>query len=144
MEEKNKFMKQALKEAKKAYEKLEVPVGAVIVKDGKVLAFGYNTREKDQNVLGHAEINAILEAQKILNNWNLSGCDLYVTLVPCSMCLEIIKQSRIDNIYYLLDKPASKKEFYKTKMQKINDASYENKYAEILSDFFKKIREKNK
>lgn len=122
----------------------DVPVGAVIVKDGKVLAFGYNTREKDQNVLGHAEINAILEAQKILNNWNLSGCDLYVTLVPCSMCLEIIKQSRIDNIYYLLDKPASKKEFYKTKMQKINDASYENEYVEILSDFFKKIREKNK
>ena len=128
----------------KSLENNDVPVGAVIVKDGKVLAFGYNTREKDQNVLGHAEINAILEAQKILNNWNLSGCDLYVTLVPCSMFLEIIKQSRIDNIYYLLDKPASKKEFYKTKMQKINDASYENKYADILSDFFKKLREKNK
>ena len=128
----------------KSLENNDIPVGAVIVKDGKVLAFGYNTREKDQNVLGHAEINAILEAQKILNNWNLSGCDLYVTLVPCSMCLEIIKQSRIDNIYYLLDKPASKKEFYKTKMQKINDASYENKYADILSDFFKKLREKNK
>ena len=128
----------------KSLENNDVPVGAVIVKDGKVLAFGYNTREKDLNVLGHAEINAILEAQKILNNWNLSGCDLYVTLVPCSMCLEIIKQSRIDNIYYLLDKPASKKEFYKTKMQKINDASYENKYADILSDFFKKLREKNK
>lgn len=128
----------------KSLENNDVPVGAVIVKDGKILAFGYNTREKDQNVLGHAEINAILEAQKILNNWNLSGCDLYVTLVPCSMCLEIIKQSRIDNIYYLLDKPASKKEFYKTKMQKINDASYENKYADILSDFFKKLREKNK
>ncbi len=128
----------------KSLENNDVPVGTVIVKDGKVLAFGYNTREKDQNVLGHAEINAILEAQKILNNWNLSGCDLYVTLVPCSMCLEIIKQSRIDNIYYLLDKPASKKEFYKTKMQKINDASYENKYADILSDFFKKLREKNK
>lgn len=128
----------------KSLENNDVPVGAVIVKDGKVLAFGYNTREKDQNVLGHAEINAILEAQKILNNWNLSGCDLYVTLVPCSMCLEIIKQSRIDTIYYLLDEPASKKEFYKTKMQKINDASYENKYADILSDFFKKLREKNK
>jgi len=128
----------------KSLENNDVPVGAVIVKDGKVLAFGYNTREKDQNVLGHAEINAILEAQKILNNWNLSGCDLYVTLVPCSMCLEIIKQSRIDTIYYLLDKPASKKEFYMTKMQKINDASYENKYADILSDFFKKLREKNK
>lgn len=128
----------------KSLENNDVPVGAVIVKDGKVLAFGYNTREHDQNVLGHAEINAILETQKVLKNWNLSGCDLYVTLVPCSMCLEIIKQSRIDNIYYLLDKPASKKEFYKTKMQKINDANFENKYADILSNFFKKLREKNK
>ena len=128
----------------KSLENNDVPVGAVIVKDGQVLAFGYNTREHDQNVLGHAEINAILETQKVLKNWNLSGCDMYVTLVPCSMCLEIIKQSRIDNIYYLLDKPASKKEFYKTKMQKINDANYENKYADILSDFFKKLREKNK
>lgn len=133
-----------IENANKSLENNDVPVGAVIVKDGKVLAFGYNTREKDQNVLGHAEINTILEAQRFLNNWNLSGCDMYVTLVPCSMCLEIIKQSRIDNIYYLLDKPASKKEFYKTKMQKINDANYENKYADILSYFFKKLREKNK
>ena len=133
-----------MENANKSLENNDVPVGAVIVKDGKVLAFGYNTREKDQNVLGHAEINTILEAQRFLNNWNLSGCDMYVTLVPCSMCLEIIKQSRIDNIYYLLDKPASKKEFYKTKMQKINDANYENKYADILSYFFKKLREKNK
>lgn len=128
----------------KSLENNDVPVGAVIVKDGQVLAFGYNTREKAQNVLGHAEINAILEAQKVLKNWNLSGCDLYVTLVPCSMCLEIIKQSRIDNIYYLLDKPTFKREFYKTKLQKINDTNYENKYAEILSNFFKKLREKNK
>ncbi len=128
----------------KSLENNDIPVGAVIVKDGQILAFGYNTREKDQNVLGHAEINAILEAQKVLKNWNLSGCDLYVTLVPCSMCLEIIKQSRIDNIYYLLDKPTFKREFYKTKLQKINDTNYENKYAEILSNFFKKLREKNK
>lgn len=127
----------------KSLENNDVPVGAVIVKDGQILAFGYNTREKDQNVLGHAEINAILEAQKVLKNWNLSGCDLYVTLVPCSMCLEIIKQSRIDNIYYLLDKPTFKREFYKTKLQKINDTNYENKYTEILSIFFKKLREKN-
>lgn len=133
-----------LENTNKSLENNDVPVGAVIVKDGQVLAFGYNTREKDQNVLGHAEINAILEAQKVLKNWNLSGCDLYVTLVPCSMCLEIIKQSRINNIYYLLDKPTFKREFYKTKLQKINDTNYENKYAEILSNFFKKLREKNK
>ena len=128
----------------KSLENNDVPVGAVIVKDGQVLAFGYNTREKAQNVLGHAEINAILEAQKVLKNWNLSGCDLYVTLVPCSMCLEIIKQSRIDYIYYLLDKKKFNREIYKTKLQKINDTNYENKYAEILSNFFKKLREKNK
>lgn len=133
-----------MENANKSLENNDVPVGAVVVKDGKMLAIGYNTREKNQNVLGHAEINALLEAQKVLNNWNLSGCDLYVTLAPCLMCLEIIKQSRIDNVYYLLDKPASKKEFYKTKLQKINEVNYENKYAEILSNFFKKLREKTK
>lgn len=133
-----------MENANKSLENNDVPVSAVVVKDGKVLAIGYNTREKNQNVLGHAEINALLEAQKVINNWNLSGCDMYVTLIPCSMCLEIIKQSRIDNVYYLLDKPESKSEFYKTKVQKINEVNYENKYAEILSNFFKKLREKTK
>ncbi len=120
----------------------DVPVGAVIVKAGKIIASGFNTREKDQNVLGHAEINVILEAQKILNNWNLSGCDLYVTLAPCSMCLEVIKQSRLSNVYYLLDKPTFKKEFNKTNLQKINTIIYETKYASMLSNFFKNLREK--
>lgn len=128
--------------AGKSLEYNDVPVGAIIVKNGKVLSSGFNTREKDQNILGHAEINAIIEAQKTLNNWNLSGCDLYVTLVPCSMCMEIIKQSRIDNIYYLLEKPTSKIEFSKTKLVKINGSNYEIKYGEILSNFFKKLREK--
>lgn len=120
----------------------DVPVGAVIVKAGKIIASGFNTREKDQNVLGHAEINVILEAQKILNNWNLSGCDLYVTLAPCSMCQEVIKQSRLSNVYYLLDKPTFKKEFNKTNLQKINAIIYETKYASMLSNFFKNLREK--
>ena len=133
-----------MENANKSLENNDVPVSAVVVKDGKVLAIGYNTREKNQNVLGHAEINALLEAQKVINNWNLSSCDLYVTLAPCSMCLEIIKQSRVDNVYYLLDKPVSKKDFYKTKLQKINEANYEAKYEEILSNFFKNLREKNK
>ena len=87
----------------------DVPIGAIIVKDGKIISSAYNTREKDQNVLGHAEINAIIDAQKKLNNWNLNGCDLYVSLKPCSMCSEIIKQSRISNVYYLVDKPEEKK-----------------------------------
>lgn len=136
------FLDILMKYADKSLKYNDVPVGAIIVKDGKVLSAGFNTREKDQNILGHAEINAIIEAQKTLNNWNLSGCDLYVTLVPCSMCMEIIKQSRIDNIYYLLEKPTSKKEFSQTKLVKMDESDYEIKYVEILSDFFKKLREK--
>lgn len=120
----------------------DVPIGAIIVKDGKIISSGYNTREKDQNVLGHAEINAIIDAQKKLNNWNLNGCDLYVSLKPCSMCSEIIKQSRISNVYYLVDKSEEKKEFYKTNFNKINNPLKEQEYLSILSNFFKELREK--
>lgn len=120
----------------------DVPIGAIIVKDGKIISSAYNTREKDQNVLGHAEINAIIDAQKKLNNWNLNGCDLYVSLKPCSMCSEIIKQSRISNVYYLVDKPEEKKEFYKTNFNKINNHLKEQEYLSILSNFFKELREK--
>lgn len=120
----------------------DVPVGAVIKKDENVIAVSYNTREKEQNVLGHAEINAIFEAQKKLSNWNLNGCELYVTLKPCSMCLEVIKQARIDKVYYLLDKPSFKHEYSKTTLEKINNIDEETRYAEILNEFFKKIREK--
>lgn len=120
----------------------DVPVGAVIKKDENIIAISYNTREREQNVLGHAEINAIFEAQKKLNNWNLNGCELYVTLKPCSMCLEVIKQARIDKVYYLLDKPSFKHEYNKTTLEKINNNDEEKKYVEILNEFFKKIREK--
>ena len=120
----------------------DVPIGAIIVKDGKIISSGYNTREKDQNVLGHAEINAIIDAQKKLNNWNLNGCDLYVSLKPCSMCSEIIKQSRISNVYYLVDKSEEKKEFYKTNFNKKNNHLKEQEYLSILSIFFKELREK--
>ena len=136
------FFNILMENANKSLEYGDVPVGAIIIKDGKILSTGFNTREKDQNILGHAEINAIVDAQKKLNNWNLSGCDLYVTLIPCSMCMEIIKQSRIDNVYYILDKPTSKKEFSQTKLVKMEESDYETKYSEILSDFFKKLREK--
>ena len=76
---------------------LDVPVGAIIIKDGIIVGSGYNTKEKNQNVLEHAEINAIREAQKNFNNWNLNGSDMYVTLNPCSMCMEVIKNSKIKN-----------------------------------------------
>jgi CMP/dCMP deaminase zinc-binding len=120
----------------------DVPVGALIIKDGVIIASGYNTREKNQNVLEHAEINAIREAQKIFNNWNFNGCDMYVTLKPCSMCMEVIKQARISNVYFLAEKPSSKVEFNRTNLVKINNDSKEKEYLEILSDFFKKLREK--
>ena len=136
------FLNILMENANKSLEYGDVPVGAIIIKDGNILSTGFNTREKDQNILGHAEINAIIDAQKQLNNWNLSGCDLYVTLIPCSMCMEIIKQSRIDNVYFILDKPTSKKEFSQTKLVKIEEDVYETKFSEILSDFFKKLREK--
>ncbi len=131
-----------IEKSKLSLDSMDVPIGAIIVKDGVLVSSGFNTREKDQNVLGHAEINCILKAQEKLNNWNLSGCDMYVTLKPCSMCTEIIKQSRINNVYYLLDKPEEKKDFYKTRFEKLNEKNKEQEYLEILSNFFKELREK--
>lgn len=120
----------------------DVPIGAIVVKDNIIIGEGFNTREKDQNILGHAEINAIREASVKLNNWNLSGCDLYVTLKPCEMCMQIIKQSRLNNVFYLLDKPDNKKEYNKTSIVKLSNLDNEKKYAKILGDFFANLREK--
>ena len=95
----NKFMKEALKEAKKAYDKLEVPVGAVIVKDDKIISRAHNLRELKCNCLAHAEIICINKACKKLKAWRLEGCDIYVTLEPCAMCAGAIMQSRINTVY---------------------------------------------
>ena len=99
MEEKEHFMEEALKEAKKAYDKLEIPVGAVIVKDGKVIARGHNVKEEKRDTTKHAEIIAIQKASKKLDNWRLNDCEMYVTLEPCSMCAGAIIQSRIKKVY---------------------------------------------
>lgn len=128
--------------AKKSCETGDVPIGAIVTYDNRIIGEGFNTREKDQNVFGHAEINAILAASKNINNWNLADCDLYVTLKPCSMCMEVIKQARIKNVYYLLDKPSNKKEFAKTNFIDCSNNSKSNEYLEILSTFFKDLREK--
>lgn len=92
-------MKKALKEAKKAYDKLEVPVGAVIVKEGKIIARAHNLKETKYDTTKHAEILAIQKASKKLNNWRLIDCDMYVTLEPCSMCAGAIINSRIRKVY---------------------------------------------
>ncbi len=95
-----KFMKEALKEAKKAYEKEEVPVGCVIVKDGKIIARAHNLKETKYDTTKHAEILAIQKASKKLKSWRLIDCDMYVTLEPCSMCAGAIINSRIRKVYY--------------------------------------------
>ncbi len=94
-----KFMKEALKEAQKAYDKLEVPVGAVIVKDGKVIARAHNVKEEKKDTTKHAEILAISKASKKLGSWRLIDCDMYVTLEPCSMCAGALINARIKKVY---------------------------------------------
>lgn len=96
-------MSLALKEAKKAELIDEVPIGAIIVKDNKVIARGHNVRESKKDPLGHAEIVAIKKASKKLNSWRLEGCDIYVTIEPCIMCSGAIIQSRIKRIIYGAD-----------------------------------------
>ena len=140
-----KFMKEALKEAMKAYGKLEIPVGAVIVKEGKIIARGHNLKETKKSALAHAEILAIQKANKKLNNWRLLDCDLYVTLEPCAMCMGAIISSRIKNIYIGTLDPK--------KQEQIKVEEYSEKYGVnievgimqedceyILKDFFKKLR----
>lgn len=99
MEEKEKYMREALKEAKKAYNKLEIPVGAIIVKDGKIIARAHNIKEEKKDTTKHAEIIAIQKASKKLNSWRLINCEMYVTLEPCAMCAGALIQSRIKKIY---------------------------------------------
>ena len=97
-----KYFDIAFKCANKAYCLGEIPIGAVIVKNDKVISYGYNKKEMSNDVLGHAELIAIKKAEKKLKNWRLDGCDIYVTLDPCPMCASAIKQSRISNVYSAL------------------------------------------
>ncbi len=94
-----KYMEEAFNCAKVAYNLNEVPIGAVIVKNNVIIGRGYNKKEKNMSIIAHAEIIAIEEAAKYLNNWRLDECDIYVTLDPCPMCASAIKQSRIRNVY---------------------------------------------
>lgn len=97
---KEEFMQEALKYAEVAYKKEEIPIGAVIVKDEKIISFGYNLREKSKSATAHAEIMAIEKACKKLKNWRLENCDIYVTVEPCLMCMGAILNARIKNVYF--------------------------------------------
>lgn len=96
----NEFMSIAIEEAKKAAVKGEIPIGAVIVKENKVIAKAHNLRESLKNALCHAEISAINSACKEIDNWRLDGCDMYVTLEPCPMCCGAILQARLRSVYF--------------------------------------------
>ena len=93
-----KYMKEALKQAQKAYSLGEVPIGCVIVHEGKIIGRGYNRRNTDKNTLSHAEITAVRKASKVIGDWRLEDCTLYVTLEPCQMCAGAIVQARIPQV----------------------------------------------
>ena len=99
MREKEKYMKMAIVQAKKAERLDEVPIGCVIVHDGMVVGRGYNRRNIDRNTLSHAELNAIKKASKKLGDWRLDDCEMYVTTEPCQMCAGAIVQARIKKVY---------------------------------------------
>ena len=133
----NNFMNLALKQALKAYKKQEVPIGAIIVKNGKIISKAYNKKENKQITTKHAEIIAIERACKKLKTFNLNNCELYVTLEPCAMCREVIREARVENVYYLCDK--TKNVVNKTHFIKLN-SSANYLYSRLLTDFFDTLR----
>lgn len=147
-----KFMLEALKQAEKAYKKDEIPVGAVIVKDGKIIARAHNLKEAKNMAIAHAEILAIKRASKKLKTWRLLDCEMYITLEPCTMCMGAIILSRIKKIYIgALDEKTGAcgsfinlNEFkYNHKVEIITGIKKEE-CEYILKDFFKKLRIKKR
>lgn len=153
MEQAHKYMKAALREAKKAYALDEVPIGCVIVHEGKIIARGYNRRNTDKLTLAHAELMAIKKASKKLGDWRLEGCTMYVTLEPCQMCAGAIVQARMDEVVIgcmnakagsagsvinLLDMKAFNHQV------KITQGVMEEECSSMLSQFFKELRGKKK
>jgi len=133
------YFKIALEEAEKSFKKNEIPVGAVIVKNNKVISKAHNTRQLKKSVLGHAEINCIIKAGKKLGDWRLNDCIMYCTLKPCEMCQEVIKESRIAKVYYLLEK-TNKIKFNTEIIQTNVCLGMLDKYLEDFKLFFDNLR----
>lgn len=132
---------QIIKLAIKSYKLDEIPVGSVIVKNGKIIGKGMNNRNSSKKITGHAEINAILDATKKIGDWRLDGCELYVTLKPCMMCTGAIVDSRISKIYYLCDRTNVCFDCTKyIKTYKIKNNNIEKQYTELLQQFFQNKR----
>lgn len=153
MNEQERFMKEAVRQAKKALALEEVPIGCVIVHKGQIIARGYNRRNTDKNTLSHAELNAIRKASKKLGDWRLEGCTMYVTLEPCQMCAGALVQSRIDEVVIACMNPKAgcagsvinilEMEGFNHKV-KVEKGVLEEECSQMLSDFFKNLREKKK
>ena len=151
--EDEKYMKEAMKQAKKAYQLGEVPIGCVIVHEGKIIGRGYNRRNTDKNTLAHAEITAINRASRIIGDWRLEDCTMYVTLEPCQMCAGAIVQSRMKKVVIGAMNPKAgcagsvinilqMKQF--NHQAEMENGILEKECADMLSTFFKELREKKK
>ncbi len=151
--EEERYMREAVKQAKKAYALGEVPIGCVIVYEGKIIGRGYNRRNTDKNTLAHAEITAIRKASKVIGDWRLEGCTMYVTLEPCQMCAGAIVQARISRVVMacmnpkagcagsvlnILDMPAFNHQV------EIVRGILEEECSQMLKVFFKELRVRNK
>lgn len=132
----NKIEKILKKLCNKAYKKKEVPVGCIIIKNNKIISKTYNKKESKKNPLYHAEVLAIIKACKKLKSWRLDECEMFVTLEPCNMCKEIIKESRIKKVIYILDSKVAKKEM--TNIEKCDIKTYF--FKNLLLTFFKEKR----
>jgi tRNA(adenine34) deaminase len=153
MTQDEKFMKAALKEARKAYKLDEVPIGCVIVQDGRVIARGYNRRNTEGNALAHAELTAIRKASKKTGDWRLEDCTMYVTLEPCQMCAGAIVQSRMKKVVIGSMNPKAgcagsvinllQMDGFNHKVE-IERGVLEGECSEMLSGFFRELRTRKK
>ena len=150
---KEKYMKEALKEAVKAYNKGEIPVGAVIVKDDKIIARAHNQKEEKKDTTKHAEILAIQKASKKLEAWRLQDCEMYVTLEPCSMCAGALIQARVKKV--IIGTMDEKTGACGSVLKLLGDYKFNHKVEvetgilkenceKLLKDFFKTLRERNR
>ena len=151
--QKEKFMKEAIKQAKKAIKIGEVPIGCVIEYEGKIIGRGYNRRKVDKNTLSHAELNAIRKASKVMGDWRLEDCTMYVTLEPCQMCAGAIVQSRMKKVVIGCMNPKAgcagsilnilQMEEFNHQVE-IERGVLEKECSHMLTDFFKQLRVRNR
>lgn len=153
MDEQVKFMRAAIREAKKAEKIEEVPIGCVIVQDHKIIARGYNRRNTDKNTLAHAELSAIKKASKKTGDWRLEDCTMYVTLEPCQMCAGAIVQCRLKKVVIAAMNPKAGCAGSVLNLLQIPSFNHqveiergvlEEECSQMLSDFFRNLREKKK